>query len=114
MLLQTISVGDWRFRDYRSARSWIANHIFPGAELASGVEILASLARVSRLSLHYAHQFGCTMRAPSTSGANGFTSARCGPGAGIRRAIRQDVGLVPWILRGGVSSNGISVTCSCC
>ncbi len=32
MLLQTITVNDWRFRDYRSAPSWIAKYIFPGAE----------------------------------------------------------------------------------
>jgi len=58
MLLQTITVDDWRFDDYRSAPSWMAKHIFPGAELASVAEILASLSRVSRLSLHHAHQIG--------------------------------------------------------
>lgn len=58
MLLQTITVDDWRFRDYLSAPSWIAKHIFPGGELASVAQILASLARSTRLSLHHAQQIG--------------------------------------------------------
>lgn len=58
MLMQTITVDDWRFADYRATPSWIAKRIFPGAELASVAEILASLARVSRLSLHHAQQIG--------------------------------------------------------
>jgi cyclopropane-fatty-acyl-phospholipid synthase len=58
MLMQTITVDDWRFRDYRSAPNWISKHIFPGAELASVAEILASLARTTRLSLYHAEQIG--------------------------------------------------------
>lgn len=58
MLLQTITVDDWRFADYRRTPNWIAKHIFPGAELASVAEILASLARTSRLGLHHAQQIG--------------------------------------------------------
>jgi cyclopropane-fatty-acyl-phospholipid synthase len=58
MLLQTITVDDWRFDDYLSTPSWIAKRIFPGAELASVAEILASLARVSRLGLWHAEQIG--------------------------------------------------------
>jgi cyclopropane-fatty-acyl-phospholipid synthase len=58
MLLQTITVDDWRFREYRGAPSWIAKYIFPGAELASVAEILASLARVSRMGLYHAEQIG--------------------------------------------------------
>ncbi len=58
MLLQTITVDDWRFADYRRSPSWIAKYIFPGAELASVAEVLASLARVSRLDLHHAEQIG--------------------------------------------------------
>jgi len=58
MLLQTITVDDWRFRDYLSTPSWIAKYIFPGAELASVGEMLASLSRVSRLALHHAEQIG--------------------------------------------------------
>ncbi len=45
MLLQTITVDDWRFAEYRSEPNWISKRIFPGAELASVGEILASLTR---------------------------------------------------------------------
>lgn len=58
MLLQAITVDDWRFAEYRRSPNWIAKHIFPGAELASVAEILASLARVARLSLHHTRQIG--------------------------------------------------------
>ena len=58
MLLQTITVDDWRFRNYLRNPSWIAKHIFPGAELASVAEILASMARVTTLTLHHAQQIG--------------------------------------------------------
>jgi cyclopropane-fatty-acyl-phospholipid synthase len=58
MLLQTITVDDWRFKEYLSAPTWISKRIFPGAELASVAEVLASLARVSRLGLFHAQQIG--------------------------------------------------------
>jgi cyclopropane-fatty-acyl-phospholipid synthase len=44
--------------DYRRTPNWIAKRIFPGAELASVGAILASLARVTRLSLHRSQQIG--------------------------------------------------------
>ena len=58
MLLQTITVDDWRFRDYLRSPSWIAKHIFPGAELASVSEMLASMSRVTTLNLHHLQQIG--------------------------------------------------------
>lgn len=58
MLLQTITVDDWRFADYLGSPSWIAKRIFPGSELASVAGILASQARVSTFSLHHAMQIG--------------------------------------------------------
>ena len=58
MLLQTITVDEWRFAAYRREPNWIAKYIFPGAELASTAEILASLARVTRLGLFHAEQIG--------------------------------------------------------
>jgi cyclopropane-fatty-acyl-phospholipid synthase len=58
MLLQTITVDDWRFKDYMSAPTWISKYIFPGAELASIAEILNSLARGTRLSMYHAQQIG--------------------------------------------------------
>ena len=58
MLLQTITVDDWRFAEYRSEPNWISKRIFPGAELASVGEILASLTRSSRMTLHHTQQIG--------------------------------------------------------
>lgn len=58
MLLQTITVDDWRFAAYRREPNWISKYIFPGAELASVAEILSSLARTGRLSLFHAEQIG--------------------------------------------------------
>ena len=58
MLLQAITVDDWRFRDYLRSPSWIAKYIFPGAELASVAQILASMARVTTLTVHHAQQIG--------------------------------------------------------
>ena len=58
MLLQTITVDDWRFAEYLGTPSWIAKYIFPGAELASVADILASLGRVTRLGLYHAQQIG--------------------------------------------------------
>lgn len=58
MLLQTITVDDWRFADYRRTPNWIAKYIFPGAELASVAEMLASAGRSSRLGLHHVQQIG--------------------------------------------------------
>ena len=58
MLMQTITVDDWRFDDYLSTPSWIAKRIFPGSELASVARILTSLGRVTRLNLDHADQIG--------------------------------------------------------
>jgi cyclopropane-fatty-acyl-phospholipid synthase len=58
MLLQTITVDDWRFREYRRTPNWVSKYIFPGGELSSVAEVLASLARVSRMGLHHAEQIG--------------------------------------------------------
>lgn len=58
MLMQTITVGDWRFADYLGSPSWIAKRIFPGAELASVAAILASQARVTTFGLHHALEIG--------------------------------------------------------
>ena len=58
MLLQTITVDDARFHAYRRTPSWMAKYIFPGAELASLAEMLASLARVSQLRLYHAQDIG--------------------------------------------------------
>lgn len=58
MLLQTITISDQRFRDYRRRCDWVQKHIFPGAELASMGGILRSLARATRLQLFHAEDIG--------------------------------------------------------
>ncbi|MDX1584260.1 MAG: cyclopropane-fatty-acyl-phospholipid synthase family protein [Thermoanaerobaculia bacterium] len=63
MLLQTITMLDQKFHDYRARADWIQKHIFPGGELASLSEVLSSLARSTDMALfqsedmgaHYAH-----------------------------------------------------------
>jgi cyclopropane-fatty-acyl-phospholipid synthase len=44
MLLQTITILESKFQQYRKQSDWIKKHIFPGAELASVIEIQQSLA----------------------------------------------------------------------
>jgi cyclopropane-fatty-acyl-phospholipid synthase len=58
MLMQTITVDDWRFQDYLRTPSWIAKRIFPGSELASIAAIASSLGRVTRLGLRQAVEIG--------------------------------------------------------
>lgn len=58
MALQTITVSDQWFPRYRGDADWIEAYIFPGGELASIGEILASLARVTSMSLYAAENFG--------------------------------------------------------
>jgi cyclopropane-fatty-acyl-phospholipid synthase len=58
MLLQTITVDDQYFPRYHGTADWIEKYIFPGGELASVGEVLASISRVSSLSLHHAENIG--------------------------------------------------------
>jgi cyclopropane-fatty-acyl-phospholipid synthase len=58
MLLQTITIHDQRFNEYRNRADWIQKYIFPGGELATIKGILDSLARVTRLSLFHAENIG--------------------------------------------------------
>jgi cyclopropane-fatty-acyl-phospholipid synthase len=58
MLLQTITMNDRKFPAYRKQIDWIQKHIFPGSELASLSGILASLARVTRLSPFHVDDMG--------------------------------------------------------
>jgi cyclopropane-fatty-acyl-phospholipid synthase len=51
MLLQTITIQEQKFHRYRKQSDWIKKHIFPGAELASVIEIQRSLARTTRMQL---------------------------------------------------------------
>jgi len=58
MLLQTITVPDQRFAEYRRYADWIQTYIFPGSELSSVGEILKSLARSTELGLWHAEEIG--------------------------------------------------------
>ena len=58
MLLQTITMNERSFPQYRRRSDWIQKHIFPGAQLASVTGILQSLTRATRLSLFDAEDIG--------------------------------------------------------
>ena len=58
MLLQTITILESKFQQYRKQSDWIRKYIFPGAELASVVEIQRSLARVTRMNLLHLEDIG--------------------------------------------------------
>jgi cyclopropane-fatty-acyl-phospholipid synthase len=58
MFLQSITMNEQRFPVYRKRSDWIKKYIFPGAELASLAEVLSSLGRCTRLSLHHAEDIG--------------------------------------------------------
>ncbi len=58
MLLQTITILESKFQQYRKQSDWIKKHIFPGAELASVVEIQRSLARTTGIKLAHREDIG--------------------------------------------------------
>jgi len=58
MLLQTITIQEKTFHCYRKQSDWIKKHIFPGAELASVIEIQRSLARATRMQLFHMEDIG--------------------------------------------------------
>jgi cyclopropane-fatty-acyl-phospholipid synthase len=58
MLLQTITILEAKFQQYRKKSDWIKKHIFPGAELASVIEIQRSLARTTRMQLFHMEDIG--------------------------------------------------------
>ena len=58
MAMQTITMNERRFVAYSRQSDWIQRRIFPGAQLSSMREILASLARSTRLSLYHAEDIG--------------------------------------------------------
>ena len=58
MLLQTITILEEKFQQYRKQSDWIKKHIFPGAELASVIEIQRSLARSTRMQLFHSEDIG--------------------------------------------------------
>ena len=58
MFLQAITMNEQKFSEYQKRCDWIQKYIFPGAELASLAEVLKSLGRCTRLSLHNAEDIG--------------------------------------------------------
>jgi cyclopropane-fatty-acyl-phospholipid synthase len=58
MLLQTITILERKFQQYRKQSDWIKKYIFPGAELASVVEIQRSLSRITRMQLFHLEEIG--------------------------------------------------------
>jgi cyclopropane-fatty-acyl-phospholipid synthase len=58
MVLQTITMLEAKYQQYRKQSDWIKKHIFPGAELASVVEIQRSLARITRMQLFHLEDIG--------------------------------------------------------
>ena len=58
MVLQTITMLEAKFQQYRKQSDWIKKHIFPGAELASVVEIQRSLARKTSMQLFHLEDIG--------------------------------------------------------
>jgi cyclopropane-fatty-acyl-phospholipid synthase len=58
MVLQTITILESKFQQYRKQSDWIKKYIFPGAELASIIAIQQSLARKTRMQLHHIEDIG--------------------------------------------------------
>jgi len=58
MAMQTITMNEQHFDEYRKGSDWIQRRIFPGGQLASICEIQKSLARKTRLGLHHLEDIG--------------------------------------------------------
>ena len=58
MFLQAITMNEQNFPAYRKRCDWIQKYIFPGAELVSLAEVLSSLGRCTRFSVHHAEDIG--------------------------------------------------------
>jgi cyclopropane-fatty-acyl-phospholipid synthase len=58
MLLQTITILESKFQQYRKQSDWIKKYIFPGAELASVVEMQRSLARATGMQIFHLEEIG--------------------------------------------------------
>jgi len=58
MFLQAITMNEQHFPAYQKRCDWIQKYIFPGAELLSLAEVLSSLGRCTRFSVHHAEDIG--------------------------------------------------------
>ena len=99
MVMQTITMNEHRFAAYHRSSDWIQRRIFLGSELASIREIVKSLVRCTRMSLHGMEASACTTRSPWPSGGDALGSGTANRAAtGIRRGFRAHVGLPPVLL----------------
>ena len=57
-LMQTITMNEPHFEAYRRGVDFIQQHVFPGAELASLLEVHRSLARATRLAVRGLEDLG--------------------------------------------------------
>ncbi len=58
MAMQTITMNEHHFQDYRKGSDWIQRRIFPGGQLASLREIQNSLVRSTAMNLHGLEDIG--------------------------------------------------------
>jgi cyclopropane-fatty-acyl-phospholipid synthase len=58
MLLQTITMNEARFPQYRRQSDFIRRYVFPGGELASVAEIGKSLARATKMEIRDNEEIG--------------------------------------------------------
>lgn len=58
LVMQTITMNEHRFDQYKRRSDWIQRRIFPGSQLSSIREILSSLVRSTRLSMYHMEDHG--------------------------------------------------------
>ena len=103
MLLQTITILEAKFQQYRKQSDWIKKHIFPGAELASVIEIQRSLARTTRMQLFHMEDIGKHYALTLHEWRRRFLeSSLRSATTRVRRSLRAHVGLLPGVLRGSI------------
>ena len=56
--MQSITMNEHRFDEYKKRSDWIQRRIFPGGQLASVREILNSLVRSTHLSMYHMEDLG--------------------------------------------------------
>ncbi len=58
MLVQTISMPDHRYEDYRRSIDWMQSYVFPGVSIPSLSALTRAMARHSDLSIHHLEDIG--------------------------------------------------------
>ena len=98
--VQTILIPDARYRRYRSSPDWIERYVFPGCLIPS----LGALAQAAgELHLHHLEEIGQHYGETLARWREAFSSPpRRGARAGLRRALRAHLGLLPRLVRGAL------------